>query len=94
MYFGHIYLSKKKIITTIIPAIIIISAVIIGIYLIQTKQILKSRANIDLIQAFEIKDSQDQVINCVPGENNASTTCTTDSSEVKIRVKDLNALIE
>lgn len=60
--------------------------IISGVYLIGFQQIFKSRAAVDVNQAFEIKDSSGNIINC------SRTTCYTNSQEVNIKLKDKSVL--
>lgn len=71
--------------------IIIMGAVAIGIYLLNSPQIFKTRATaVTWINAFNITNSQDQPLNCDAFQN--PPVCATNTLTVKIAVKDLSLL--
>ncbi len=77
-----INISKKQ----IIFIVLILVGIAVGVYLVQVQQIFKSKAAINVNQAFEIKDSSGNVINC------NGSTCYTNSQEVQIKLKDKSVL--
>jgi len=72
----------------ILIAVILIAGIVGGVYLIQHPQIFKSKAGQTIYNAFEITDDTGNAIPCI--ENN----CNTDSLDVNIKIKDINALVE
>lgn len=82
-YFGDLNISKKQIIITLILLI----GIAFGVILVQRQQILKSRADVDIQNAFEIRDNEGNSLDC------SGDTCETDSLDVQIKIKDLNSLI-
>ncbi len=85
------YLDKKLIIT-IAGFIILLIAIPVTIYLVSHQQILKSKAvQSPVIDAFEFKDSSGNVLNCDGSTN--PPTCTTQTNNIVIKVKDLNPLL-
>lgn len=71
---------------------VLIIAIPLTVYLAQTQQIFKSRASSSpVLDAFEIKDSEGNPINCDSSTN--PPTCTTSTQDITIKIKDLGALI-
>lgn len=58
----------------------------VGVYLVQTKQIFKSKATTNFIDAFEIKDKDGNILTCDGSTN--PPTCTTSTLDITVRVKD------
>ena len=83
-------MDKKKILSLTILLVILLS-IPVGAYLIQRQQILKSRATTTALDAFELKDVQGNLINCDSSTN--PPTCTTNSLDFTVRVRDLNPLL-
>ena len=85
-------LNQKGAIFQIILIIILGVGLIAGLYLVQHPQIFRPKASSSpVLDAFEIKDAEGNVLNCDGNTN--PPTCTTSTTEVEIRVKDLEALI-
>lgn len=82
-YFADINLSKRKFIVTFILLI----GIVVGVILVQRQQILKSRADVDIQNAFEIRDIEGNSLEC------SSNSCQTESLDIQIKIKDLNSLI-
>ena len=70
--------------------VVLLIALAAGIYLVQQQQGIKSRASTNIIQAFEIKDSNDKPIVCDGSKN--PPECETSTSEIYIKVTDLEPL--
>lgn len=83
-------LSKKQIIGAI-ALLVLIVGVGVGVYLVQTQQILKSKATTNFIDAFEIKDANDNILTC--DGSTTPPTCTTSTLDIKVRVKDVSPLL-
>lgn len=93
MKIGNITISKVQ----IAIFIILIVGLAAGLYLVQRTQILKPRAEtggVDLTRAFKITNDQGVELNCTPAQGTEPVTCTTDSLNVNISVKDLNELLK
>lgn len=82
-YFADINISKKNILITLILLI----GIAVGVILVQRQQILRSRADVDIQNAFEIRDNEGNSLECV------DNTCKTESLDIQIKIKDLNSLI-
>lgn len=82
-YFADINISKKNILITLILLI----GIAVGVILVQRQQILRSRADVDIQNAFEIRDNEGNSLEC------ADNTCLTESLDIQIKIKDLNSLI-
>lgn len=82
-YFADINISKKNIIITLILLI----GIAVGVILVQRQQILKSRADVDIQNAFEIMDNEGNQLEC------SDNSCQTKSLDIQIKIKDLNSLI-
>jgi type II secretory pathway pseudopilin PulG len=65
----------------ILIVVVLLLGLGVAVYLVQVQQVFKSRASIDVNQAFEIKDSQGNVITC------NGSTCQTNSDTVTIKLK-------
>lgn len=83
-------LSKKQIIGAI-ALLVLIVGVGVGVYLVQTQQILKSKASSNFVNAFEFKDKDGNIIQC--DGNTSPPTCTTKSLDIQVKVKDVNSLL-
>lgn len=84
--------SKRNIIGIAVTFLLIVG-LIIGVYLVQQQQQLKSKASGgNFINAFEIKDANDKILDCTANAD-GTATCNTDTLDIKVRVKDANALI-
>ena len=87
-----IALNQKGVIAHLLLIIILAVGLVTGLYLVQHPQIFKPKASSSpILDAFEIKDADGNVLNCDGNTN--PPTCTTSTQDVTIRVKDLNALI-
>lgn len=79
---------KKK---QLILIILLIAGLIVTVYLVQVRKIFYSKAGLDLPQAFQItqtKDGTEDQVNC------DASGCTTQSLDIKIKIKDLERLME
>lgn len=65
---------------------LLLIGIVAGVYLVQVQQIFKSKAAVNVNQAFEIKDDRGNIINC------DGTNCYTNSEEVNIKLKDKSVL--
>lgn len=83
-------LSKKQIIGAV-ALLVLIAGVGAGVYLVQTQQILKSKATTNFVDAFEIKDANGNILTCDGSTN--PPTCTTSTLDIQVRVKDVNPLL-
>ncbi len=83
-------LSKKQIIGAV-ALLVLIAGVGAGVYLVQTQQILKSKASGNFMEAFEIKDANGNIIQCDGSTN--PPTCDTGTLDIQVRVRDANALL-
>ncbi len=63
----------------------------VGVYLVQTKQVFKSKATTNFIDAFEIKDQNGNILTCDGSTN--PPTCTTSTLDITVRVKDPASLL-
>lgn len=91
MKIGNYTFSKLQ----IAGLIVLLIGLIAGIYLVQQTQIFKPRAdvgNINLLNAFKITNDQGVDLQCTPASGSEPVTCTTDTLNVNISVKDLNEL--
>lgn len=86
-------INKKQIIG--IAVIILFTVGIgIGVYLVRQQQTIKSRASGgagNFVNAFEIKDQNGNIINCDASTN--PPTCTTNTLDITVRVKDTAPLL-
>lgn len=83
MKVGNLNIAKRQI---VIMAVLLLGLIILVI-LVQRQQILKSRAY-DLRNSFEVSDPEGNQLNC------NDTSCETNSLDIKVKVRDLNSLIE
>lgn len=93
MKIGDFTISKVQIAVTAI----LLLGLIAGMYLVQRTQILKPRATtgvIDLREAFRITNERGEELNCAPAQGDQPVTCTTDSLNVNISVKNLQELLK
>lgn len=72
----------------IISLSVLIIGLAVGLILVQQQQNLQKKAAEDLINAFEITDTQGNSLPC------SNQGCETNSLEVRIKVKDLEALTQ
>lgn len=77
-------ISKRE----IIILIILFAGLVVGLWLVGRQTVFKSKAAIDATKAFEIKDSQGNIINCV------NNTCDSKSLDVVLELKDPKLLEE
>jgi hypothetical protein len=79
-------LDKKKV-TAVASLVILLIGLGVGIFLVQTKHVFKSRADEDITSRLETRDASGQLVRC---ENNI---CTTDSDTVTVKLNgDPNSL--
>lgn len=83
-------LSKKQIIG-IVAIVLILMAMVGGVFLVQRQQNLKSKASGNFVQAFEIKDANGNIIQCDGSTN--PPTCNTSTLDINVRVKDTAPLL-
>lgn len=77
-------ISKRE----IIILIVLLVGLAVTVWLVGQQTVFKSKAAIDVTRAFEIKDSQGNIISC---ENNI---CDTKSLDITIELKEPNLLEE
>lgn len=80
--------NKSKKITAIIMLGILAVGLLAGLVLVGQRQLLRTKAAIDITRAFEIKDSSGNPISC------SGDVCETESTEVIFELKDIDALIQ
>lgn len=83
-------MNNQKGLASIFIVLILIVGLILGIYLVQQRQSLRTRANIDELSAFEIKDQLGQPLKCDTSKN--PPECFTTTRDFSIRLKDINNL--
>ncbi len=71
----------------IVIVILLLVGLILGVYSVQNPQIFQSQAESNLTNAFNIKDTNGNQINCT------NNVCTTRSLEVEVQLKDLSPLL-
>lgn len=72
----------------IIVLIILLIGLAVSLWLVGQETLLKSKAAVDTTEAFEIRDSQGNIINC------ANNTCDIQSLDITIELKDPSLLEE
>lgn len=76
--------------------IVLLVGLFVGVYLVQRQQQIKSRASTpertNLLQAFEFKDANGNVLQCTPAQDSEPVTCTTSTLDINVRLKDSSAL--
>lgn len=77
---GKLMLEKKRLFSILILGILIVG-LIVGVILADQQQILRTRADVDVTQAFEIKDAQGKKINC------SNNVCDIETLDVTIQLK-------
>lgn len=80
MNIGNFRVSKLQ----IIILTVLLVGMAAGVILVQRQQTLKSKAEQDIGDNFEITDDQGNELNCQGSE------CETKSLDVQIRIKDIN----
>lgn len=91
MKIGNYTFSKLQ----IAGVIVLLVGLIAGVFLVQQTQIFKPRADVGAIQlekAFNITNAQGSPLPCTPASGSEPVTCTTDTLDVQVSVKDLNEL--
>lgn len=85
-------MKEKGIIAQIVLIIILAAGLIVGVYLVQHPQIFRPKASGEslIIQALDMKDSNGKDINCDNSTN--PPTCETETSDITIKIKDLDIL--
>ncbi|OGE19358.1 hypothetical protein A3J19_04235 [Candidatus Daviesbacteria bacterium RIFCSPLOWO2_02_FULL_41_8] len=83
-------LGIKQVITIIVVLVLVVGLVV-GIYLVQKQQTLKSKATTSFVNAFEIKDSNGNVITCDASTN--PPTCNTPTLDINVKVIDKALLV-
>lgn len=84
MNIAGIKVSKKQIIITVI----LLLGIIVGVFLVQKQQILKSRADVDVTEGLQVKDVEGNDITC------SEDVCETEADEVTIEVTDPNIFLK
>lgn len=84
-------LGIKQVITIIVVLVLVVGLGV-GIYLVQRQQIIKSRATVSFVNAFEIKDGNGVVITCDGNTN--PPTCTTPTMDITVKVIDRALLVQ
>lgn len=92
MVLSDYQINKKQIIFLLIFLILLLGLVI-SIYLVQRQQVFKSKATVNMLNAFEIKDDKGNIINCTPAVGDQPPICETGSLNINIKVKDVNSLV-
>lgn len=82
-------LKQRK---SLIIIMILLLAIILGVFLVQRPQIFKSKAGNEVFNAFEVKNSNGQILQFT--DNPGTRIYQTDDLNVNINVKDINSLIE
>lgn len=83
---GNYQISKKQILTVAV-LIILTAGLFVSVYLVQKQQIFKSKASQDVFNAFEVSPAdQQKQVGCSEG------TCQTDTLDIQIKLKDIEAL--
>ena len=77
-------------IVAILGTIVLLIGLAVGLYLIKGQTSLKSKASSNLIQAFEIKDGNNNPVNCEG--NKTPPECNISTQDIYIKVKDLESL--
>lgn len=93
MKVGEFQINKIQ----IIGVVVLLVGLATGVFLVQRQQTLKSKAatNVDVTKAFTIQNADTgQDLKCDPPIGDQPATCTTDSVNVTIKVKDLNELLK
>lgn len=75
----------------IVVVLLLLISLIVGVYLVQRQQVYKSRAAVDLGQAFNITDTQGTPLRCATASDGV-LECETNSLDVKIGIRNLDAL--
>lgn len=84
-------MHQKGVIAHIVLIIILAVGLVAGVYLVQHPQIFRPKASSNLIiDALEMKDSNGKEINCDGATN--PPLCETTSSDITIKIKDLDVL--
>lgn len=75
--------------------ILIFVGLLVGVFLVQNKQIFKSKAAYNpIMEAFEITDSSGNPANCVLDNSNNTIACDIHTTEVNYKLKSTDALIK
>lgn len=80
--------SKHKKVLSTIALVVLLAGLGVGVYLVGQQQLLGTRAEIDITKAFEIKDASGNALNC------SNNVCETETLDVTIELKDINALTQ
>ena len=82
----HILKSQK---IQLITLAILAAGLAIGLFLVQTTQIFKPKATVDLHSAFDVTTTEPgKTVSCQGG------TCQTNTLNINIKLQDLNALTQ
>lgn len=92
MHLDEIKTNKLKLALGVLLILVLGAGLIGAVYMLQQQQNLKSKAATNIIQAFDIKDDQGNSLSCDGSTN--PPTCTTSSLDIKIKIKDLNILLQ
>ena len=80
------YLKDQRL--QIVALIVLAVGLAVGLYLVQTQQILKPRATTDLHSAFEVTSNEPgKTVTC------SGSACQTNTLNINIKLDDLNSLI-
>lgn len=74
----------------IILVAVLIAGIVVGVYLVQIRQVFKPKAFADVNEAFEVTDDQGNSLK----DKCKGDTCQIDSLKVNIRIKDVPALLK
>lgn len=88
----NLHLSKWQIIS-LAGVLILLVGLIVGVYLVKRQQITKTRAAVDLSNALEIRDADNNLLTCTPASGTTPMTCTTSTLNIKLKVTNPNALV-
>ena len=84
-------LGAKQMIAIIVVFVLLVGLGV-GVYLVQRQQTIKSKASAgSFVNAFEIKDSNGNVITC--DGSTYPPTCTTPTLDISVKVKDKTLLL-
>lgn len=74
-------MQGKKSILSLLGLLLLLVGLAVGIVLVGREQLLRTRADIDVTRAFEIKDAQGNTINC------SNNVCDVETLDVTIQLK-------
>lgn len=85
----NVTLSRKRIIQIAVVLLLLVG-VGIGLYLIRNPQIFRPRASTHVVNAFEFKDAEGNLIRCDTSTN--PPTCVTPTLDISVSIKDSTLL--